>query len=442
MKRYSTKGRTGPLTRHVIGAAFGLAVALGGGVPQFANAQEDVTIRMWALTNPNYPEFIAQAAEAFKLTHPNVTIDFQETPNEAYKTAIQVALVGSAPPDVFFNWAGEDSNRLVRDGLVLDLTGLANEPGQFGTTLAQSWLDTFSVDGLIYGAPTDAVTKYFYYDNAFFTDNSLSVPTTFEELLGLCTAIRAIDPAIVPIPLGNSERWKMNHYITLLNERVMGNDALRADYSLTAPDDQLFTNPGYVTAWGKVLEMQSAGCFQDAPNATSPEVSRTLFSSQISPMIFCGSWCMSIFDGEGYTDYSLFRFPPIEGGASDGNSNMVVPQGLQVAAATQHPKEAVEWISFLTSPEQGAKFAEMRGALPSDPSLLSALPNATEQFKWVAADMASLAVQYNVIDVEVEASVANAYLDAGVEILNGTMTPEQAMESIRTAALAAKAAMQ
>jgi raffinose/stachyose/melibiose transport system substrate-binding protein len=370
-----------------------------------------------------------------------VTIDFQETPNEAYKTAIQVALVGSEPPDVFFNWAGEDSARLVRDGLVLDITDLANAPGQFGTTLAPSWISTFSVDGRILGAPTDAVTKYFYYDNAFFADNSLTVPTTFNELLGLCTAIRAIDPEIVPIPLGNSERWKMNHYITLMNERVMGNDALRADYALTAADDALFTNPGYVTAWEKVLEMQSAGCFQDAPNATSPEVSRTMFSSSVSPMIFCGSWCMSIFDGEGYTDYSLFRFPPVEGGASDGNSNMVVPQGLQVAAATQHPKEAVEWISFLTSPEQAAKFAEMRGALPSDPSMLGGI-TATDQFKWVAADMASLAVQYNVIDVEVEASVANAYLDAGVEILNGTMTPAQAMESIRAAALAAKAAMQ
>jgi raffinose/stachyose/melibiose transport system substrate-binding protein len=428
------------LKQKLAAAASAAMLALGAVMPSAVAAQDDVTIRMWALTNPNYPEFIAQAAEAFKATHPNVTIDFQETPNEAYKTAIQVALVGSEPPDVFFNWAGEDSNRLVRDGLVLDITDLANAEGQFGATLSPSWISTFSKDGRIYGAPTDAVTKYFYYDNAYFAENKLSVPKTFNELLGLCKAIRTIDPETVPIPLGNSERWKMNHYITLMNERVMGNDALRADYALTAADDQLFTNPGYVTAWEKVQEMQGAGCFQDAPNATSPEVSRTMFSSGVSPMIFCGSWCMSIFDGEGYTDYSLFRFPPVDGGASDGNSNMVVPQGLQVATATKHPKEAVEWISFLTSPEQAAKFAEMRGALPSDPSLLGEV-KATDQFKWVAADMASLAVQFNVIDVEVEASVANAYLDAGVEILNGTMTPQQAMDAIRAAALAAKAAM-
>lgn len=430
----------GHLRKGVTLAALGVALTLGAALPHPARAQEDVTLRMWALVNPNYPEFIQQAAEAFKATHPNVTIAFEETPNEAYKTAIQVALVGSEPPDVFFNWAGEDSARLVRDGLVLDLTELAKADGQFGTTLSDAWLSTLTVDGKIYGAPTDAVTKYFYYNTKFFDEHKLTPPTTFEGLLGLCRDIRAIDPEIVPLPLGNSERWKMNHYITLLNERVMGNDALRADYALTAPDDQLFSNPGYVTAWNKVLDLQKAGCFQDAPNATSPEVSRTMFSSEISPMIFCGSWCASIFDGEGFTDYALFRFPPVEGGVSDGNSNMVVPQGLQVSAKTKHPKEAVEWLSHLTSPEMAKVFAELRGALPSNPALLGELTGATPQFVWIANDMASLGTQYNVIDVEVESSVANAYLDAGVEVLNATMTPEQAMEAIRAAALAAKAA--
>ena len=157
------------LKQGLASAALAGLVALGVVLPTTVAAQDEVTIRMWALTNPNNPEFIAQAAEAFKATHPNVTIDFLETPNEAYKTAIQVALVGSEPPDVFFNWAGEDSARLVRDGLVLDITDLANEPGQFGTKLAPSWLSTLSVGGRIYGAPTDAVTKYFYYNKTFFS---------------------------------------------------------------------------------------------------------------------------------------------------------------------------------------------------------------------------------------------------------------------------------
>ena len=40
-----------------------------------------------------------------------------------------------------------------------------------------------------------------------------------------------------------------------------------------------------------------------------------------------------------------------------------------------------------------------------------------------------------------EDSVSKAYLNAGVEILNGTKTPEQAMDDIRAVALEAKAKM-
>ena len=415
-----------------------LGLAMAAAAPQMAAAQ-DVTLRMWALTGPGYEEFIQRAEDSFRETHPEVDIVLELHPNEAYKTAIQVALVGSDAPDVFFNWSGEDAQRLIRDGLVLDLTDLANAEGGFGTMLSEGWLSAFSRDGRIYGAPTNAVTKYFYYNTAFFEEHSLTPPETFEGLLGLCRQIREIDPAMAPMPLGNSERWKMNHFITLLNERVMGNDALRADYALTASADTIFTDPGYVTAWQRVLDLQGAGCFQDAPNATSPEVSRSMFSAEISPMIFCGSWCAGIFDSEGFTGYSMFRFPPVEGGASDGNSNMVVPEGLQVAAGTAHPEIAAAWLAHLVSPEVSMWRAEMLGQLPSNAEMLDGA-EATEQFKWIAADVASLAVQFNVIDVEVEASVANAYLDAGTEILNGTMTPEQAMESIRAAAIAAQAA--
>lgn len=422
-------------TRTTLGALALAGIALPGSIV----AQEQAAITMWALQDASYQAFLNEAAAEFQEQNPDISVTIELHPNEAYKTLIQVALVGSDPPDVFFNWIGEDSARLVRDGLALDIAELGMAEGGFRNLLSESWVDVLRIDDGIYGVPTNAVTKYFYYNTAFFDEHGLSEPATFDELLGLCRSIREIDPAIVPLPLGNSERWKMNHYITVINERILGVESLRDDYALSAADEDLFTEPGYVTAWEKVLELQGAGCFQDAPNATSPEISRSLFSSEISPMIFCGSWCASIFDSDGFTDYALFRFPPIEGGASDGNSNMVVPEGLQIAAASPHPEAAVAWASWLVTPEMAAKRAEMTRTLVSNPALLDTI-DATDQFEWMAEDMSSLDRQFNVIDVELEGSVAEAYLDAGVEILNGTMTPEQAMEAIRAAALAARAA--
>jgi ABC-type glycerol-3-phosphate transport system substrate-binding protein len=89
-------------------AALVCAVLLG--VP--ASAQEPVEIKFWTLTNPGQGDFYAEAIKAFESENPGIQITHEEFPNESYKTAIQVALNGSEPPDAFFNWVGEDSARL------------------------------------------------------------------------------------------------------------------------------------------------------------------------------------------------------------------------------------------------------------------------------------------------------------------------------------------
>jgi raffinose/stachyose/melibiose transport system substrate-binding protein len=425
------------LSSKLVRFALAGATALGLAVPGAANA---VDIKMWTLVTEGYPEFVEYAAAEYKKTHPDVNIIHEQFPNEAYKTTIQVALTGSEPPDVFFNWAGEDAARLVRDGLALDITELGNKEGGFQASLSEGWKSSFEYEGKNFGIPTDAVSKYFYYDKAFFAEHNLTPPTTFNGLLDLCKAIRAIDPAIVPWPLGNSERWKLNHVITMLNERVLGLEAMQADYSLTAPEDQLYTNPGYVEAWQKVVDLKDAGCFQDAPNATSPEATRSMFSSQVSPMIYCGTWCANIFITEGFSDFAMFRFPAVEGGAGDPGAGFLVPQGLMVSSKTANPDAAVEWASFLVSDAMAAKFAELLGAIPSNATLIDQVAG-TEQYKWIVSDIAAATGSVMVLDVLLEASVSNAYLDAGVEILNGTKTPAQAMEYIRGIALEAKAKM-
>ena len=399
---------------------------------------QDVTLKMWTLDNTGYPEFIAQAAEEFKKLHPGVNIVHETFPGDQYKTGIQVALVGSAPPDVFFNWAGEDAKRLVADGLVLDLTELGNAEGGFRTVLSEGWQDTFKYDDKIYGVPVDAVSVYLYTNKNYFAENNLTPPTTFTELTGLCKAIRAIDPNTVPLPLGNAGRWKGAHLMTMLNERLLGQDATAADYDLTRDADALFTDAGYAGAFGKLIEMQDAGCFEDAPNATDAELADVMFQTGSSPMSWCGTWCMTDMDAAG-VQYDLTRFPVMEDGKGEPGAYFMVPEGYQVSAKTANPEMAAAFVSFLVSDAQAEKFAEILKFLPSNANLIDEVDGVSEHFKWAAADMASYTAGVNVLDVALEASVAEAYLNATVEVLNRTQTPEQAAEAIRTTALAAKA---
>jgi len=403
-----------------------------------ASAQDTVEIKFWTLTNPGIDEMFAKAKAEFERQNPGITIVHEDFPNESYKTAIQVALNGSEPPDAFFNWVGEDSARLVRDGLVMDIKEYGTGEDGFQSMLSEGWISALRYGDGIYGVPIEAVSKFFYYNVEWFEDHNLGEPRAFQDVLQLCRDIRKIDEEIVPMPLGNSERWKLNHFITMLNERVVGHEAASSDYDLSAPEEELFINPGYVTAWEKVLELQAAGCFQDAPNATSPELTRAMFSSGASPMIYCGSWCAGIFDDEGFDGYAMFRMPAIEDGTGTADTNFVLTQGYQVAAQTEHPEETVKWLSFLVSPEMGKAYAEAVGSIPSNPALLGESDQLTDQFKWIAEDISSVSAPINVLDVLLENSVSEAYLDAGVEILNGTMTPKEAMDKIRKTAIEAK----
>ena len=101
-------------------------------------------------------------------------------------------------------------------------------------------------------------------------------------------------------------------------------------------------------------------------------------------------------------------------------------------------EEAVEWASFLVSDDLAAKFAEILKYIPSNPAKVDTIQGTTDQYKWIVKDVGGFSKGINVLDVLLENSVSEAYLNDGVEILNGTMTPEEAMADIRDVALEAK----
>lgn len=400
---------------------------------------EDIVIKMWTLDNNGYKEFIAEAAESFKATHPNVTIEHQIFPGDPYKTALKVALVGSDGPDVFFNWSGDRAKQLIKDKLALDITDFGSAPGGFATVLPEGWLDAFRYDGRLYGVAMDAVSKYVFYDKAYFAEHKLEIPKTLGELGALCKAVRGINPDTIPMPLGNKTRWKAIHWMTMLNERAMGVEGTAADYDLSRPADQLYTDPGYAKAFQALVDLQDAGCFEDAPNATEYAIADSMFATKASPMEYCGTWCTSGLDAAGFTDYGFFRLPLMDGGKGSADANFLVPEGYQVSAKTAHPKEAVEWLSFLVSDEQGLKFAEKVQFLPSNAKLIDKAEGVPQSFKDIARDVGTLKQGVNVLDALLESTVADAYMNATVEVLNRTLTPEAAVGKVREAALAVQA---
>jgi len=412
-------------------SAAALAIALAGAF--VVQAQQKSTVTVWMLSD--LAPYFKGLADEYQKANPNVTVTVRDYANEAYKTAIQVGLASNNAPDVFFNWAGDDSFKYVRDNQVLDLTTYAKSAG-WDKTLSKGAIGAYSQGGKIWGAPISQESKYFFYNKDIFAREGIKVPETLAQLLSSCRSLKA--KGITPISFGNSERWPGVHYLTILNQKVVGENQLELDYSLKASADKLFTDPRYVTAFKRLKDMQSAGCFNDAVNSVSPEIAQATFYTGKSAMNFCGTWCLGIMDSNGFKNkYGLFRFPSIAGGR--GNQNYVIagPIGLQISAKSQNKDAAAAFLAYAVSTKAQSNLLSTQKRIPVDSAAITGV-SVEPALSGVITDLGKAEGSALWLDTLLESSIAERYLNGIQEVLNGTKTPAQVVAGIREQAVLVK----
>lgn len=409
-------------------AVFSIGLLLGIG-------QAQVVLEYWTTSNevtgPVYEEIVAN----FNAANPDIQVNLTTFANEAYKTAIQVGLASSDPPDIFFNWAGDDTGRFVREGQLASLDEAATDDA-WGTNLAAGAINAFSHDGSVYGVPFSQESKYFFYNSRIFDELGLSEPQSFSELLDLCRTLREND--IVPMSFGNSERWQGVHYLSIFNQKVVGEEVITRDYSLNVPDDELFADPNYASAFQKLVDMRDAGCFTAAPNATSPEIAWAEFYTEQVAMTYGGTWTIGTFNSNGFEgQYGFFRMPPIEGGQGNQNYVLAGPIGLEISARAEDMEAARRFVDFFVNFENQQLMLTDAGRIPVFAEVVT--PElASEELFAAVQDLNTAEGTVLWLDTVLEASVADTYLNVIQEVLAGTKTPEEAAADVRQAALRAK----
>lgn len=412
--------------------ALALAALLAG---QAANAE--TRILFWNQGDASVRDFSQLVVDTFVQANPGVQVALEIYPNEPYKTAIQVVMGAGSQPDVFFNWAGEDAARFARAERVLDLAPLG--AGRWDGVIAPGLLETYNVEGIQAGVPISQHTSLFYYNTAMFAQHGWAVPETMDDFIALCRSVQADAPGTIPLVLGAREPWTVNHYITMLFARFVPAAVREADYDLTGDADALFSHLGYQAALEQLLAIQDAGCLNDGVNSVSPEEARSLFAVGAAAMTFCGTWCLGPIDAEGLEGgYAVFPMPRIDGAEGDQDAIFSVVTGLQISAASQVPDLAADLIAhYIGADMQAAMFERLR-RLPVNAAALEKL-DLPDVVLGIVEDMSKATSTVMPLDVELVASVSQAVLNGGQELLNRTRTPAQIMDTIATEARAAKA---
>ena len=302
-------------------------------MPENGYDGSEVTITFYHAMGQELQGKLKQHITKFESLYPNITVNEQyvgnydavrdqlvneisigEGSNVAYCYPDHVALYNKSKKvvtlDQFINDTKEYSYT-TSDGETINYT--------FGLTQAQKndfvepYFEegrTFG-DGLLYSLPYAKSTEVLYYNETFFTQHNLNVPTTWDEMWEVCRQIKEIDPDCYPLGYDSDSNW----FITMAEQLGTGYT------SAEEGNHYIFNNDGN-KAWLRDLK----GYFDEGLFTTKGLLSTytsSLFTAAANPGEVCCYMCIGSSAGASYQSPSK---------DSEGN----YPFNVEIAPIPQH----------------------------------------------------------------------------------------------------------
>lgn len=413
----------------------GAATTTGSGTTSSTSGGQPVEIRFFhKWPEPEQLDYYNYVISEFQKANPNIKVTMEAVADEPYKDKIRILMASGEVPDIYFSWAGEFSWKFARAGQALDLTdALMNSDWKNNIVMAA--VEPYKLNDKIYGIPMRINGKFMVYNKAIFQQYNLKEPTTWDEFLAVCDTLK--QNGVIPVAFGNEFPWASAHYVGDMNAKLVDGTTLRADYLLTAEPDKLFTDPGYVEALKRFAELNAKGYFNEGPNGISHSSARSSFIAGKAGMVYIElEEFITVADGMGKDKdaFGFFQFPSGTGGKGDQKLITGAPDGFMIYGKTAHPKEAIAFLKFLTSPEMGKEYVKRLGI----PSAVIGAVNKDTALPVVVQGLDSINKASGMalwMDTDMNAKIVEVYLPGMQAVLNGTKTPEQLMKEVHDVAV-------
>ena len=396
------------------------------------SAAPQVTVEWWHISTQDPGKTLWQTmADEYMAAHPNVKINITILENEAFKTKLTTVMQGGTPPDIFQSWGGGVMNDQANAGLLQDITSyLDADGGAWRNSFAPGALAVYSLDGKNYGVPWDMGMVGWWYNKDLFAQANISQPpATWTELLDDVQTLK--DAGITPISLAGKDTWTGMHIWSYLATRICGKDGFLAAANRTGA----FTDDCFVEAGNKLQELIALDPFQPGFLGANHDEMQATFGNGKAAMELSGQWAPSVetaqsASGTGVANLGFFSFPAVEGGA--GALTDAMGGGNGFAIGKNASPEAIDFVKYLTAPEQQKRVAEIAAGIPvvkggeaglTDPNMILV------QQGFAAANYFQL-----YYDQYMPAAMGSIINDAVAGLYAGTSTPEQVAQAIEDGA--------
>ncbi|WP_258728108.1 ABC transporter substrate-binding protein [Bacillus atrophaeus] len=405
-------------------------LAISGCSSQSSSSDGKVTLKFFHRW-PKEPErrYFEEVVKEFEKEHPDIHIQTEAVLNDSYKDKIKVMLGTSSPPDVFFSWSDEFAAKFIRGNKALDLSSYYKNDTEWSSQLVGTQIKPFTYEEKEYGVPWQMDAKSFFYNKDIFEKLKLKPPSTWEELIEVSKKLKA--NGYTPISFGTKAPWTISHYIGTLNQRMVDEKTRERDYDAKTGE---FTDEGYVKALEKLKELMPY--FNEHVNSIDHEYARQQFKSGKSAIMYAETAEIKLVEP---VNLGLFSFPDITGQKGSSNSLTGAPEGFMISSKTKHPKEAMEFLQFLTSKKMGEKLVKDVGKYSAVQGTATE-ENSTATQREAVQQIIDADSMVSWFDMDVDVEIADVYLSSVQQMLGGDMTPAEVMKSVQKAAKQVRAA--
>lgn len=400
----------------------------GGGT----SADGDVTLTFWhnSTTGPG-KAFWEKTAADFTKENPKVKIKIQAIQNEDMDGKLQTALNSGDGPDIFMARGGGKLADVVAAGQAMDITDSIDDATK--SAVSEGVLNSFAVDGKIYGMPTAVLPGGLFYSKDQFAKAGITTtPTTIPELETATEALKK--SGTQAIALGGKDAWPAAHWYYFFALRECSQDTMNK-----AAESRSFDDKCWLKAGQDLQSFADTKPFNDGFLTTTAQQgagsSAGLLANHKAAMELMGAWDPGVIasltpDQKPLADLSWFPFPAIDGGKGKADAMMGGVDGFTCAAKAPK-KECTAFLNFFMQKKYQEAYATAFQTLPAskdaqdvvtDPALKSIL-EAYNKAPYVSVWLDTLYGQ----------SVGNA-LNAGVvDMLAGKGSPEAIVKAVNDA---------
>ncbi len=386
---------------------------------------EKITLNLWdAWPGDPQKSIMDDIVKEWNDNNPDVQVVRSTTANDPYKTKIKTAVAADEAPDVYFSWPQGFSKPFVDAGKVLPIDEYLTD--DIKAQILPGALVQF--DGKTYSVCCTQQVGTFFVNTKILSDNGLSAPKTFDELISVSKALK--EKGIIPLCVGEKDLWPGMWYYNQIALREAGPtavvDALNKKGS--------FNTEPFIKAAEKLQQLVDIGAFDPNALGTSRDESEAAFFSGKMAMYYGlnasgGRIKGSEVDGQ----IEVYPFPSISDGAG---KTSYVGGGAVCFLVSKNTKYE----------EQAAKLAIYLSQAVSDQFFLTG--NALPMWDYSKFDQSKLnPVQLEIMekiakpadgnvsawDIFLQGEDAQTHKDLVAEIFGGKTTPEEFAQKMQSA---------